>query len=250
MKEVQSGKGALIVYSNELGWDVGDYITLQLPNGNQKIKVAGILSDAPFDGKAGTLNVICSEEVYRALTGISEYTVIDIQVEKNVDASIASDVRQFLDSEMILRDKVQSNRDIRTAYRSMSVFVYGFLTVIALVALINIVNTINASVSSRMSQYGVMRAVGMSIKQLKIMVTTEAATYAVTGSLVGSIVGLMLHRLLFELIIGSIWGEKWEPPITILMVTISAAILTTVIAVIAPAKKIEKMRIVHVVNAE
>jgi len=39
---------------------------------------------------------------------------------------------------------------------------YGFLIVIALIALINILNTVSASVSSRMNNYGVMRAVGMS----------------------------------------------------------------------------------------
>lgn len=250
MKDVQSSKSVLIVYSDELGWDVGDSMTLQLPKGNQDVKVAGILSDAPFDSKAGTLNVICSEEVFMELTGIVNYTVIDIQVEDNVDPSITSDVRQLLTPQMKLRDKVQSNRDIRTAYNSMSVFVYGFLIVIALVVLMNIVNTINASVSSRMSHYGVMRAVGMSIKQLKMMITTEAATYAITGSLVGGILGLLLNRLLFTLIIGSIWGEKWEPPLTVLIVTISAAIFTIIISVIAPAKEIEKMSIVNVVNAE
>lgn len=49
----------------------------------------------------------------------------------------------------------------------MAVFVYGFLIIIAFVALINIINTVNASVSSKMNHYGVMRAVGMSGKQLK-----------------------------------------------------------------------------------
>ena len=249
MEAVQSGGSVLVVYSGELQWDVGDTITLQLPNEKQDVQIAGILSDSPFDVKEGTLNVICSEQTFTALTGISNYTVIDIQVEENVDSSIASVVRKLLPTQMKLIDKVQSNRDIRTAYNSMSVFIYGFLIVIALVALINIVNTINASVSGRMNHYGVMRAVGMSVKQLKRMITVEAATYAVTGSIVGSVLGLLLHRLLFDLIIGSIWGETWQAPVIVLVVTIGAALLTTVIAVISPAREIEKMSIVDVVNA-
>jgi putative ABC transport system permease protein len=250
MEAVQSGGSVLVVYSGELQWDVGDTITLQLPNEKQDVQIAGILSDSPFDVKEGTLNVICSEQTFTALTGISNYTVIDIQVEENVDSSIASVVRKLLPTQMKLIDKVQSNRDIRTAYNSMSVFIYGFLIVIALVALINIVNTINASVSGRMNHYGVMRAVGMSVKQLKRMITVEAATYAVTGSIVGSVLGLLLHRLLFDLIIGSIWGETWQAPVIVLVVTIGAALLTTIIAVISPAREIEKMSIVNVVNAE
>lgn len=249
MEAVQSGRSALVVYAGTLQWDVGDTITLELPNGIQGLQIAGILSDSPFDVKEGTLNIICSEQTFTVLTGISNYTVIDIQVEENADPSIVSTVRELLSPQMKLIDKVQSNRDIRTAYNSMSVFVYGFLIVIALVALINIVNTINASVSGRMNHYGVMRAVGMSGKQLKQMITVEAATYAVTGSIVGSVLGLLLHRLLFGLIITSIWGEVWQAPVIVLVVTIGAAMLTTIIAVIAPARKIKKMSIVNVVNA-
>ncbi len=249
MEAVQSGRSVLVIYSGALQWDVGDTITLQLPNGNQDVQIAGILSDSPFDVKEGTLNVICSEQTFTALTGISNYTVIDIQVEESADPSIVSTVRELLSPQMKLIDKVQSNRDIRTAYNSVAVFVYGFLIVIALVALINIVNTINTSVSGRMNHYGVMRAVGMSVKQLKRMITFEAATYAITGSIVGSVLGLLLHRLLFDLIISSIWGEAWQAPVIVLVVTIGAALLTTIIAVIAPARKIEKMSIVNVVNA-
>ena len=79
---------------------------------------------------------------------------------------------------MLLFDNQQSNNDIRAGYYAMGVFVYGFLLVIVLVALINIMNTINASVSSRMSNYCVMRAIGMSGNQLRRMVTAEAFAYA------------------------------------------------------------------------
>ncbi len=249
MEAVQSGTSVLVVYSAGLQWEVGDTVTLHLTNGNAKVKVAGVLSDSPFDAKEGMLNVICSEQTFKALTGIADYTVIDIQVDEGIDPSIVSTIREGLPPQMKVIDKVQSNIDIRTAYNSVAVFVYGFLIVIALVALINIVNTINASVSSRMNHYGVMRAVGMSVKQIKQMIRVEAATYAVTGSLVGSVLGLFLHRILFALIIGSIWGDAWQAPLIVLVVTIGAALLTTMIAVIVPARKIERMSIVNVVNA-
>lgn len=75
------------------------------------------------------------------------------------DQNISEQVRSFITSDMKLLDLQQHNSEVRTGYFAMAVFVYGFLIVIALVALINIINTVNASVSSRMSNYGVMRAV-------------------------------------------------------------------------------------------
>jgi putative ABC transport system permease protein len=246
INDVQNGNGVLVVYSDALKWSVGNKINLHLRDGVREVTIAGILSNSPFDIKEGMLNVICSERTFTNLTSISDYTIIDMQVEED----ISKQVRGLITPQIQLRDKQQDNRDIRTAYNAMMVFVYGFLIVIALVALINIINTVNASVSSRMNNYGVMRAVGMSGRQLKRMVTAEAASYAITGSIVGCLIGQLLHKLLFRLIIESIWGEAWQPSFAVLAVTVIIAILTTFTAVISPTKKLQKMSIVNVVNAQ
>lgn len=243
---VQNGDGVFIGYSEDSNWNIGDTITLHMSGRTYEVQIAGILSNTPFAAGNSELNIICSETTFTTLTGISDYTIIDMQV----DEDISEQVRSLITPQMRLLDNLQHNREIRATYYAMAVFVYGFLIVIALVALINILNTVNASVSSRMGNYGVMRAVGMSGKQLKRMVTAEAAVYAITGSIAGCVLGLPLHRLFFQLMITSNWGELWQPPLAVLTVTILAAILTTFVAVISPTKKVEEMSIVNVVNAQ
>ncbi len=49
----------------------------------------------------------------------------------------------------------------------------------------NIINSMNISVTSRINYYGIMRAIGMSNKQLRKMVIVESSTYAVSGCLLG-----------------------------------------------------------------
>ncbi|MCK9600513.1 MAG: FtsX-like permease family protein [Sphaerochaeta sp.] len=244
---VQNGSGVLVDYgySKKFNWQIGDIITLNIGEKPHEVQVAGILSDVPIDSSNGEWIIICSENTFTALTGVDSYKVIDIQVRQD----ISERVRNLITPEMKLMDLQQQNNEIRTGYFAMAVFVYGFLMVIALVALINIINTVNASVSSRISNYGMMRAVGMSGKQLKKMVTAEAAAYAISGSLTGGILGLLLHCFFFEMLITSNWGEPWRPPLVVLIVVISVAILTTFVAVLSPTRKIEKMNIVNVVNA-
>lgn len=243
---VRNGSGVLVGYSEDTNWKVGDTVTLQLSGGAYEVPVAGILADTPFAAAKGQWIAICSETTFTALTGITDYTVIDLQV----DEDISDQVRSIMTPQMRLLDKQQGNRETRAAYYAMAVFVYGFLTVIALVALINIVNTVNSSVSGRMGNYGVMRAVGMSGRQLKRMVAAEAAAYAGTGSAVGAVLGLLLHRLIFRLLITPTWGELWQPPVAVLAVTIIAAVFTTFVAIVSPTKKVERMSIVNVVNAQ
>ncbi len=244
---VQNGNGVLVDYgySQEFDWKIGDVISLDIEGTTHEVVVSGIISDVPLDSANGEWIIVCSESTFTALTGISGYKVIEMQVSED----ISEQVRSLITSEMRLLDLQQHNEEVRTGYLAMAVFVYGFLIVIAFVALINIINTVNASVSSKINHYGVMRAVGMSGKQLKKVVRAEAAAYAITGSITGGILGLLLHRFFFGMLITANWGQLWEPPILVLVVVISAAILTTFLAVIAPTRKIEGTSIVNVVNA-
>lgn len=243
---VENGSGVLVSYkqAQKFGWDVGNILTLTISGIPHKVQIACIISDVPFDAGNNGWSIVCSESAFTDLTRISDYTIIDMQV----DGDVSKQVRSLITSQMLLLDKRQRNSEVQTGYYAMAVFVYGFLMVIALVALINIVNTVNASVSSKIGNYGMMRAVGMSGIQLKKMVTAEAAAYAIFGSLTGAILGLLLHRFFFNLLITSNWGELWQPPLVVLIITISASILTAFIAVASPTRKIRKMSIVNVVN--
>ena len=247
IENVQNGNGVLVDYgySQEFNWEIGDIITLDINGTTHETTVSGIVSDVPLDSSNGEWIIVCSENTFTALTGITDYKIIEVQA--NTD--IAGQIRNLITPDMKLLDMRQHNEEVRTGYFAMAVFVYGFLIVIALVALINIINTVNASVSSRINHYGVMRAVGMSGKQIQKVIRAEAAAYAITGSIAGAISGLFLHRFFFEMLITSNWGQEWEPPFLVLAVVISAAILTTFIAVIAPSQKIRKTSIVNVVNA-
>ena len=245
---VQDGKGVLVNYGDSVkfGWKVGDTIVLKIAEVAHEVQVAGIVSNAPMDSSRGEWIIVCSEQTFTALTGVDQYRVIDLQIHKNV----SSQVRSIINPEIKLLDFQKNNREVRAGYLAMAVFVYGFLLVIALVALINIGNTVYSSVSSRMHNYGVMRAVGMSSRQLKKVVRAEAMSYALIGCLTGSIFGLFLHRFFFERLITSTWGQPWNPPIVVLLIIDMTALITTMIAAIFPAKMIEKTSVVNVVNGD
>lgn len=229
---------------------MGDIIALKLSTGQKNVTIAGILSTSPFNGEPGTQTVICSEKTFQELTGERGYTIIDIQLANGADDNTVSQIRSLTTSQMAFSDRRQSNEEAKAAFYSFAIFIYGFLVIIASITVFNIVNSMNTSVSSRMNQYGVMRAVGMSGKQLHHMVIAEAGTYTVCGCLTGCVLGLPLHRFIFRSMITSRWGLQWQPPIAALAIIIGIAVLATILSVIGPVKKINKMDIVNVVNAQ
>lgn len=97
-------------------------------------------------------------------------------------------------------DKRLGNQEVKGAGYSISLFIYGFLAVIVLIAFFNIINCVGMSVSARMKEYGAMRAVGMSVRQLIRMVAGEAVTYVAFGVILDArpdflLTGLCSRRL-------------------------------------------------------
>ncbi|MHB8126831.1 MAG: ABC transporter permease [Desulfitobacteriaceae bacterium] len=240
----------LVAYSDDLQWQVGDTIALKLSSGEKNVKIAGILSTSPFDREPGTQIMICSEKTFQELTGERGYTIIDIQLAKGADDMTVSQLRSLTTSQMTFSDRRQSNEEARAAFYSFAIFIYGFLVILASITVFNIINSMNTSVSGRMNQYGVMRAIGMSGKQLHRMVIAEASTYTVCGCLAGCFLGLPLHRFIFHAMITSRWGLPWQPPFAALVVIVGIAVLATFLSVKGPVKKINQLDIVNVVNAQ
>ena len=251
INEVENGTDSVLVaYSDDLQWRGGDTIALKLPGGEKNVKIAGILSTSPFDRELGAQTVICSEKTFLELTGEQGYTIIDIQLAKGADDMTVSQIRSLTTSQMTFSDRRQSNEEARAAFYSFAIFIYGFLIILASITVFNIINSMNTSVSGRMNQYGVMRAIGMSGRQLHRMVIAEASTYTVCGCLAGCFLGLPLHRFIFRAMITSRWGLPWQPPFTALVVIVGIAVLATFLSVKGPVKKIKQLDIVNVVNAQ
>lgn len=257
----ESPDTVLVSYDNRQNWKTGDTITLPTADGDKTVTVGGVLSSLPFNAEANGEILIFSEDTFDRITGGQGYTVIDLQVNEaagddtldtvNALAAAAESAHSGTPGyDITVADSRQSNQEARSAFYTMSTFVYGFLFIIALITIFNIINSMNISVSSRINQYGVMRAVGMSGRQLVRMVASESAAYALVGCAAGAVLGLPLHAFLYDQMVTARWGDAWSLPWLPLAIIIGLSLATTFLSIIGPTKKIRRMDIVDVVNAE
>lgn len=241
---------ALIVFEAQNTIEVGDTATLNLGNQSADIEIVGMISDCPFNNRAGVGKLICSEETFRALTGESGYTIIDIQLAQGATESDVNGIRKMAGGTYTFSDDRMSNSNTRGTYYCFGLFVYGFLVLIALITIFNVINSIAMSVAARMKQYGAFRAIGLSNRQLVRMVVAEAATYAITGSICGGILGMLCNKFLFDKLIGFHWGDSWSIPIVELAVIIFVVVVAVLLAIRGPVQKIRKMSIVDTISAQ
>ena len=146
-------------------------------------------------------------------------------------------------------DSRKGNQEVRGAYYSFVLFVYGFLAVIVLITIFNIINSISMSVSARLTQFGTMRAIGMSDKQVIRMVAAEAGTYALTGIAAGAAIGIPINKMCYEMLITSRWGAVWPVPAAALLLMAAVVIGSVILAVAGPAKSIREMSVVETIGA-
>jgi putative ABC transport system permease protein len=67
--------------------------------------------------------------------------------------------------------------------------IYALLALAVLIALIGIVNTLMLSVFERTREIGLLRAVGMKRRQVRVMVRSESVILALFGAIIGIVIG-------------------------------------------------------------
>ncbi len=123
---------------------------------------------------------------------------------------------------------------------------YVLLSLSIVVSLFGIVNTLVLTVFERTRELGMLRAVGMSRRQVRRMIRHES----VITALLGAAFGIPLGILLAALIGAAINFGSFTVPIGTLIVFVIAAVIAGLIAAIWPARRAGKLNVLQALQYE
>lgn len=231
------------------GLQLGDKITMQTVSGPKEYTVMAILRSVPFaDGNLNLATFITTEKLYTEITGDSTLDVIDIQLKgKNQDQTV-SEIKNLVGTDVSFSDSRQRNAAVTQTFLTTAVFVYGFVLVIALIGILNIISTMQTSVSAKTKYIGVMRAVGMSDKQLRKMIISEAGTYGITGYIAGVLLGTALQRFLITTLLSDA-HMTWKFPTVQVIFIFIVILIVILLSVVGPLKKIQSKGISETIGS-
>jgi putative ABC transport system permease protein len=126
--------------------------------------------------------------------------------------------------------------------------IYALLSLSVIIALLGIVNTLALSVHERTRELGMLRAVGMSKRQVRRMVRAESVITAVLGALLGIVLGIVFAALISRPLADE--GFVFELPIVTLIVLTLVAALAGVLAAIQPARRAAKVDVLRAITTE
>jgi putative ABC transport system permease protein len=125
----------------------------------------------------------------------------------------------------------------------------GLLSMAMIIAIIGIAITLALSVFERTREIGLLRAVGMTRRQLRRTVRWEAVIVSVFGAVVGIVVGLALGVALSLAVPSSIIDGITVPYGTIIAILV-VAVFAGVLAAWYPARKASKMDVLEAIATE
>lgn len=247
--------GAVIIsepYANRTGIDQpGDQVTLYTDKGPHKFPVAGIYYD--YSSSQGT--ILMSLDVYRQYwedTSITAAALIlengyDVdQVVAGIQASLA-DVQQLLiRPNQILREEVLQVFDRTFTITS------ALQLLATIVAFIGVLSALLSVELERQREFGILRAVGLTARQLWGLILLETALLGTSAGLLAMPTGYALAIILIYIINRRSFGWTLQMqlhPEPFLM-ALSIAIIAAVLAGIYPARRLSRMTAADAIRYE
>ena len=230
------------------GLDVGDPLTVGLPAGEQRFRVVGVFADNPAVGSEVVMGFAALEAGGVSPADSFVYVVIDPTAEAAAVRAGLEEVTAGLPT-VTVKDQEAFTEEQRAPVNRLLSLVYALLGLAVLIAVLGIVNTLALSVMERTREVGLLRAVGMSRRQLRAMVRWESVAIAVLGAVLGIVLGVVFGVALQSAlsdegleVLAIPWGR--------LAAFVVLAALVGVLAAVWPARRAAKLDVLRAITTE
>ena len=263
-------KGILINNVYEMKKVNDKYIQVEIPMYNFKVGdiIKGYI-DNERDGKKD-----CSIEIAKITTevpmGMSKYQsgnaciFIDEKLEENMMGDSYSKY-VYIDSKNANKtqeeiEKILGNADYRlmnidedakmmdSFYTLVAIFLYGFITVIALIGVTNIFNTITTNMNLRRREFAMLKSIGMTKKEFNRMIRLESFFYGMKSLIIGIPIGCVLSYLIYKALVNGKLIIKYQLPISAIIISAIAVFLLITTIMKYSINKINKQNIIETIR--
>jgi putative ABC transport system permease protein len=228
---------------------VGSVIVLEFPSGKKtNVRLLGTYKKPNGGSPFGEVTI--STRLFDRETPRPRDEMVLIDTPGGVtDANTALLKRaeaSFADAKVQTRDEFKSN--FEKPINQLLNLLYALLALSVIVSLVGIVNTLVLTVFERTREIGMLRAVGMTRRQVRTMIRYESIATALMGAALGIAVGTFLAALVIHALSGQ--GIAFSFPFLQIVYFVIAAIIVGILAAVLPARRAARLNVLQALQYE
>jgi putative ABC transport system permease protein len=228
---------------------VGSVVNLEFPSGKQAdVRLLGIYEKpnggSPF-GEATISTALFDKYIPRPRDEMVLINTPDGVSDANT-STLKDDVAGFADAKVQTRNEFKAN--FIKPIKKVINLLYALLALSVIVSLVGIINTLVLTIFERTRELGMLRAVGMTRRQVRMMIRYESIVTALMGAALGMVVGVFLAALVTQALSGQ--GVVFAVPWIQLVYFIVAAILVGILAAVIAARRAARLNVLRALQYE
>ncbi|GKQ41767.1 ABC transporter permease [Streptomyces sp. A012304] len=245
--------GMDVDFAREHGVRVGSVLPVEFPGGRAVSLRVGALTDQDaaegFGVRGGVFFGIATVETY--VPG-GQDSVLYVNAAGGTDADrLRPLLERTLDPypQVQVRDQADYKELVHDQISVLLYLVYALLGLAIVIAVLGVVNTLALSVVERTREIGLLRAIGLSRRQLRRMIRLESVVIAVFGAVLGLALGLVWGVCTQQVLALQGMEALTVPWGTIVAVVVGSAVVG-VVAALLPASRASRMNVLAAIAHE
>ena len=206
-----------------------------------------------LDSKLDVLgSVVITQAAMAREFGQTQDTIDFVEVKPGADAAEVQAILSkgvetaFPVAEVLNQQELKESREEQVD--QLVNLVYALLFLAILISLFGIANTLALSIHERTRELGMLRAIGMSRRQVRTMIRYEAVITALIGAILGMALGLVFAALIAQPLKDE--GFTLSYPLGTLVALLVFSAFLGVIAAIPPARRASRLNVLESLQYE
>ncbi len=253
LSRMARGEGVLVSesFKARFGKGQGDVVELPTPSGTQRFTVLGVYVDYSSDSGS----VLMDRALYKRFWNDNLVDAFDLWLIPGTDeqAVIQTVKRNYGDKYQLFVSTHRELKETVVGIMEQSFIVnYAVLLVAVVVSVLSVINTLLTSVLDRNREIGVLRAIGATKGQVRMMVVAEAGWMGLAGGILGLISGTIIsyQHVVYNTKVLTGWTFQYHYPFGVALACLVLAVVLCLLAAYVPARDAASANIVTAVGYE
>ena len=226
---------------------IGSPVQLTAPTGKSvDLHVIGIF-DPPTGGSPFgpvTISDTAWDKIYDTPQNLYSFVRMRGGETDSAEAALVNQLKAFPNAKVQTKKQFVDNQI--SGLNAILNVLFVLLALSVIVSLFGIINTLVLTVFERTRELGMLRAIGMTRRQVRRMIRAESVITALMGGVIGIVLGLILGGLLAARIDFIVFALPWVQVIIFGV----AAVIVGLVAAIFPARRAGKLNVLEALQYE